>query len=68
MCGVGRAAGHEVAQCGGVGRAAGHEHNAGWLEVAQCAGWGGLPAMRWHNVRGGAGCRPLHRGGAGCRP
>ena len=40
----------------GVGRAAGL-HNAGH-EVAQCAGWGGLSAMRWHNVRGGAGCRP----------
>ena len=51
MCGVGRAAGHEVGTMCGVGRAAGHE-------VAQCAGWGGLPGMRWHNVRGGAGCRP----------
>ena len=54
MCGVGRAAGHEV--CAGWGGLPGmrwHKH-----EVAQCAGWGGLPAMRWHNVRGGAGCRP----------
>ena len=30
----------------GVGRAAGHE-------VAQCAGWGGLPAMRWHYIVAG---------------